>query len=86
MSGADAANALKEENDVVFVTFGEDTTVFLAAADSYDAAVFAVLDAEAAAALDVQSGAQIYHITKIILKKKMAIPDWSKKKLLKSDF
>jgi len=59
VSGADAANALKEENDVVFVTFGEDTTVFLAAADSYDAAVFAVLDAEAAAALDVQSGSAV---------------------------
>ena len=54
--GADAANKFKDDNDVVIVAYQDDATVFVAVADSIDDYQFGLLDADAAAALNVEKG------------------------------
>ena len=54
--GAEAANKFKDDNDVVVVAYQDDATVFLAVADSNDDYQFGLLDADAAAALNVEKG------------------------------
>ena len=54
--GAEAANKFKDDNDVVVVAYQDDATVFVAVADSIDDYQFGLLDADAAAALNVEKG------------------------------
>lgn len=56
IKGADAANSFKDDNEVIVVAFQDDTSVFISVADSIDDYPFAVLDADAAAALNVEKG------------------------------
>jgi len=56
INGADAANKFKDDNDVVVVAYQDDATVFVAVADSIDDYQFGLLDADAAAALNVENG------------------------------
>jgi len=56
IEGADAAKAASADNEVIVVTFADDTATFLSAADSYDDVVFGVLDEAAAGELNVAKG------------------------------
>jgi len=58
VNGADAANKFKEDNEVAVVGFvsGDALAAFNGAGDSFDDVPFGILDADAAAALEVAEG------------------------------
>jgi protein disulfide-isomerase A1 len=58
VNGADAANKFKDDNEVAVVGFvsGDALDMFNAAGDSFDDVPFGILDADAAAALDIAEG------------------------------
>jgi protein disulfide-isomerase A1 len=58
VDGADAANKFKEDNEVAVVGFvsGDKLALFNTAGDSFDDVPFGILDADAAAALEIAEG------------------------------
>jgi len=56
VNGADAAKKFSADNEVCVVGFGADEAMFNGAGDSFDDVPFGILDADAAAELDVAEG------------------------------